>query len=168
MGKGTYWVWVRLTDPEGRQSSAYAGGPLVYTGKPPLAARTVTRIASGAPAGASAVLANLTMTEAPGGGYVTADRCGQFSGASPRNSNGNFNPSQNVANLGVIPLDDNGEFCVFNESAVHLVADVQGYFSPTGNLRFNRSERMSSARRPLTIRFACSTPARVSVPPQDR
>ncbi len=137
--KGTYFVWVRLTDPSGHASSAYAGGPLVYAGVPPLAARTITTTPSGAPGGVSAVLANITMTEATGGGYVTADRCSTFGLSSPSKSNGNYNANQNIANLGVLPIASDGSFCIFNESPVHLLADVQGYFSPNGNLRFTRS-----------------------------
>ncbi len=137
-GRGTYWVWVRLTDPgTGRQSSAYANGPLVLGGVPPLPARTITPVASGVPGGVNAVLANLTMTEAPGGGYITADDCGAF-GAAPSKSNGNFNPGQNVANLGVVPVGGDGRFCIFNESPVHLLVDVQGSFSSFGDLRFTR------------------------------
>lgn len=136
--KGTYYAWVRLTDPSGHVSSSYASGPLVYDGVPPLTARSVTPAGSGAPAGTSAVLANLTMTESPGGGYITADRCSSFGSGSPSKSNGNFNPGQNIANLGVVPIASDGAFCIFNESAVHILADVQGYFSPGGNLRFTR------------------------------
>jgi hypothetical protein len=139
VSRGTYWVWVRLTDPgTGRQSSAYGRGPLVVSGVPPLAARTVTRTPSGAPGGVQAVLANLTMTEATGGGYITADTCGAFGGAAPSKSNGNFNAGQNIANLGVVPLGGDGGFCIFNESPVHLLADVQGYFAPDGDLRFTQ------------------------------
>ena len=137
--KGTYFPWVRLTDPAGHASSAYALGPLVYSGTPPLAARIVTPTQSGAPGGVSAVLANITMTEGTGGGYVTADKCSTFGPASPLKSNGNYSANQNIANLGVVPIASNGAFCIFNESPVHLLADVQGYFSPNGNLRFTRS-----------------------------
>lgn len=136
--KGVYYAWVRLTDPAGHVSSAYASGPLVYSGVPPLAARAVTHAASGAPAGVAAVLANLTMTESPGSGYVTADTCAMFGSGSPSKSNGNFNTDQNIANLGVVPIASDGSFCIFNESPVHLLADVQGYFSNGGNLRFTR------------------------------
>lgn len=136
--KGTYYPWVRLTDPAGHVSSAYASGPLVYSGVAPLAARSITSTPSGAPNGVAAVLANLTMTEAPGSGYVTADKCSTFGSASPTKSNGNFNAGQDIANLGVVPLGADGTFCIFNESPVHLLADVQGYFSPNGDLRFTR------------------------------
>lgn len=136
--RGTWYPWIRLTDGEGHVSAAYATGPLTYDGVPPLAARSVTPTPSGAPAGAVAVLANLTMTESPAGGYITADRCSAFGSGSPSKSNGNFNPGQNIANLGVVPIASDGSFCIFNETPVHLLADVQGYFSPGGPLRFTR------------------------------
>lgn len=136
--KGVWFPWIRLTDAEGHVSAAYASGPLTYDGVPPLVARSVTPTGSGAPSGTSAVLANLTMTESPGGGYITADRCSAFGSSSPSKSNGNFNPGQNIANLGVVPIASDGTFCIFNESAVHLLADVQGYFSSGGALRFTR------------------------------
>jgi hypothetical protein len=139
VSRGTYYVWVRLTDPTtGRQSSAYGRGALVVRGVPPLAPRSVTRTPSGVATGVRAVLANLTMTEAPGNGYITADACDSFTGASPTKSNGNFTAGQNIANLGVVPLGSDGSFCVFNESAVHLLADVQGHFATDGNLRFTQ------------------------------
>ena len=112
--------------------SAYTGGPIVYAGVPPLAARSRTPVTSGAPGGVSAVLANITMTESTGGGYVTADdRCDRFD-TTPNKSNGNFNAGQNIANLGVVRLGPDSGFCLFNESPVHLLADVQGYFSSGG------------------------------------
>jgi hypothetical protein len=134
--KGTYWVRVKLTNPSGRSSEAYATGPLQAVGKPPVPARTVTGVDTGA-AGASAVLANLTMTDAPGTGYITAARCdGLSSSTTPSTSNGNFQIQQSRANLSVVPADGNGRFCIWNESAVHLLADVQGRFDASGQLAF--------------------------------
>jgi hypothetical protein len=133
---GSYWVRVKLTNPSGRTSEAYSTAPLVYTGKPPVAARTVTPVNTGA-GGASAVLANLTMTDAPGTGYITGSRCENLSSAgTPSTSNGNFQIQQSRANLSVVPVDGNGRFCIWNESAVHLLADVQGRFDAGGQLSF--------------------------------
>ena len=36
----------------------------------------------------------------------------------------------------VVPLDPDGSFCVYLSHATHLVVDLQGSFSPTGDLRF--------------------------------
>jgi hypothetical protein len=133
---GTYWVRLKLTNPSGRSSEAYSSGPLRFTGKPPVAARTVTPVSSGA-GGASAALVNLTMTDAPGTGYITAARCENLSSAgTPSTSNGNFQIQQSRANLSVVPVDANGSLCIWNESPVHLIADVQGRFDAGGDYSF--------------------------------
>jgi hypothetical protein len=134
---GAYWVWIRLTDANGGQSSAYARGQLFYTGVPPLPANSKTFVNSGA-GGADAVLTNLTMTEAPAAGFITADKCSSLGTGQQTASNGNFNPGQNIANLSVVQLDTNGQFCLFNATPVHLIADVQGAFSGGGALGFTR------------------------------
>ncbi|CAB5003611.1 unannotated protein [freshwater metagenome] len=97
---------------------------------------SVTRVNSGAPGGADAVLVNLTMTDGVSGGFVTADRCSALTNLPPTKSNGNFVPQRNVANLAVVPIDSNGSFCIYSESDVHLLADVQGFFSTGGALGF--------------------------------
>jgi hypothetical protein len=135
VGRASGWNVPGVKLPTCRAASE-AYSPLVYTGKPPVAARTVTPVSSGA-GGASAVLANLTMTDAPGTGYITASRCENLSSAgTPSTSNGNFQIQQSRANLSVVPVDGNGRFCIWNESAVHLIGDVQGRFDASGQLAF--------------------------------
>jgi hypothetical protein len=131
---GFYWVWVRLTDGNGRQSSAYARAPLLVGAPQPLPGGTTTDVDAGV--GGSAALANLTMTQAQRAGYITADRCSAVAGLKNSKSNGNFNPGQDIANLSVIPLDG-GHFCIYNNAPVHEIADVQGVFSGGGNLSFS-------------------------------
>jgi hypothetical protein len=132
---GTYWVWVRLTDPSNRQSWARASGPMISFGPPRVPAGTITGVPSGAASDTSAVLANLTMTDADAQGYITADQCSSLRpGAS---SNGNYAPGANIANLSVVPIDNDGRFCIYNERATQLIADTQGRFSGNGNLGFS-------------------------------
>jgi glucose/arabinose dehydrogenase/PKD repeat protein len=100
------------------------------------AADTIVRIESGAPAGTTAVLANLTMVGADGAGYVTADRCSTLVAGPQRTSSGNHDATAAVANLAVVPVDADGSFCVYVQRTVDLVVDVQGTFSPTGQLGF--------------------------------
>ena len=38
-----------------------------------------------------------------------------------------------MSNLAVVPVDADGSFCIFNQTAVHLVVDLQGGFSPIGH-----------------------------------
>src|SRR4029079_10725085 len=54
---GFYWVWVRLTDGTGKQSSAYARAPLLVTGPQPVPGGTSTDVNSGV--SGSAALVNL-------------------------------------------------------------------------------------------------------------
>jgi hypothetical protein len=88
------------------------------------------------PAGASAVLVNLTLTGSRQSGYATADKCSALTAGPQTKSNSNMNPSAIVANVAVVPLDPDGSFCVYLSQASHLVVDLQGMFSPDGPLRF--------------------------------
>ena len=124
-----------------------ATGPLRFTSVAPdrvadtrlsgtPAAGTIVRVASGAPAGTTAVLANLTMVGADGAGYITADRCSTLVAGSQQTSSGNHDAAAAVANLAVVPVDADGTFCVYVQRAVDLVVDVQGTFSVAGQLGF--------------------------------
>ncbi|HEV8295678.1 MAG TPA: hypothetical protein VGQ20_00225, partial [Acidimicrobiales bacterium] len=108
------------------------GGPMPPGG-------TKTNVLVNAPAGTDAVLVNLTMTQSPGGGYITADRCDAITPGLQTKSNGNFVPGQDIANLSVVPIE-NGRFCIYTESDVHLIVDVQGYFSTSNGLRFTSTD----------------------------
>ena len=100
---------------------------------PGLAAATLTATASGVPAGATAVLANLTMVNGAGPGYVTADRCSAMTAGPQSRSNGNHEATAAVANLAVVPVDADGRFCLVNQTPVDLLADRQGWFAPPSN-----------------------------------
>jgi hypothetical protein len=134
LSTGFYWVWVRLTDGNGRQSSAYARAPLLVGPPQPLPAGSNTDVDAGV--SGSAALVNLTMTQAQRAGYITADRCDTVMSVRNTKSNGNYTPGQDIANLSVVPLAG-GHFCIYNQSPVHEVADVQGVFSGSGNLEFS-------------------------------
>jgi glucose/arabinose dehydrogenase len=100
------------------------------------AAGSIVRVASGAPAGTTAVLANLTMVGAGQSGYVTAGRCSTLAAEPQRTSSGNHGNAGAVANLAVVPVDADGSFCVYVQRSVDLVVDVQGTFSTSGQLGF--------------------------------
>ena len=81
----------------------------------------------GVPAtGVSAVVVNLTVTDAAGSGYITAFPSGVN---RPNASNLNFVAGQTVPNLVVVPVGADGKIVLFNGSgaAVALVVDVVGY-----------------------------------------
>jgi len=95
----------------------------------------IAQVDTGLPASATAALVNLTMVDAPGGGYVTAGRCSTMTAGFQPFSNGNFVANQAIANLSVVPIE-NGKFCIYTENPTQLIVDVQGQFSPSGALRF--------------------------------
>ena len=95
---------------------------------------TIVRVQG--PAGASAALVNLTLTDATAPGYITADKCSALVAGPQTKSNGNATVGRVSANVAVVPLDPDGSFCVFLQQPTHLVVDLQGTFSATGTLRF--------------------------------
>jgi hypothetical protein len=143
---GFYWVWVRLTDGNGRQSSAYSRAPLFVGPPQPLPAGSNTDVDAGV--SGSAGLVNLTMTQAQRAGYITADRCDTVMSVRNSKSNGNYTPGQDIANLSVVPLAG-GHFCIYNQAPVHELADVQGVFSGGGNLEFTEFTPPRFDTRPL-------------------
>ncbi|MEO7398154.1 MAG: hypothetical protein ABIW84_06280 [Ilumatobacteraceae bacterium] len=89
----------------------------------------ITAVAPGVGAGASATLVNLTMVDGAAPGYVTADRCSALVSGPKAQSTGNHGVRAAVSNLAVVALDADGRFCIYNQSSVSLLADVQGYFA---------------------------------------
>lgn len=83
---------------------------------------------NGIPTKVSAVVFNLTATEASSFGFVTAHASGK---ARPNASNVNYSSGKTAANLVSVPVGADGRVTLFNRSAghVHLIADVAGYFA---------------------------------------
>ncbi len=88
-------------------------------------------ITVGAPAGATAALVNIALTEATAAGFVTAESCGPVSNPARQWANGNFSVGTTVSNLAVVPLDAKGRFCLFASAPVQSIVDVQGFFVPS-------------------------------------
>ncbi len=82
------------------------------------------------PADASAVVVNITSTEATSDlAYVTAWPAGQ---QRPTASNVNLQPQYNVSNLAFVKVGAGGAIDLYtNTGATHLVVDVVGYFRPS-------------------------------------
>jgi hypothetical protein len=89
-----------------------------------------------APVGASAVLINLTLTDAKASGYATAGKCSTLVPGPQAQSNANVAVGRVAANLAVVPVDADGSFCVYTSSATRVIVDIQGTFSPSADLRF--------------------------------
>ena len=82
---------------------------------------------SGVRDGATAVVLNVTVTEAEGEGYVTAWPCDQ---ERPVVSNLNFQHGETVANLATVKLSATGTICLSSTGRAHLLADVAGFLTP--------------------------------------
>jgi hypothetical protein len=78
--------------------------------------------------GVTAVVLNLTATNAAGGGYITAYGDGA---ARPVASSLNYAAGSTIANTVIVPVSTGGEIDLYNGSSapVDLIADVEGYFS---------------------------------------
>lgn len=94
----------------------------------------IVAVDSGAPAGTQAVLVNLAMVEAVSPGYITADACSRLQAGPQTKASGNHGIGGAVSNLAVVPVDADGRFCIYTQVPIHLVADVQGAFGPSGPL----------------------------------
>lgn len=98
------------------------------------AAGSLVRIT--APAGATAVLVNLTLTEAGATGFATAQPCSLLQAGPPGQANANVAKGKTAGNLAVVGVDPDGTFCVRVSQPMHVIVDLQGTFSPSGPLRF--------------------------------
>jgi hypothetical protein len=106
-------------------------------------------------ASVSAVVLNVTVTEPVGGGFVTAWPTGE---ARPVASNLNFVPGQTVPNLVVVKLGANGRVSLYNGGgAAHLIADVAGWYGPSGAAAGSRYHPLTPARL-LDTRFGNGAP----------
>jgi hypothetical protein len=82
------------------------------------------------PAGATAVVVNVTATEPAGPGYVTAYPAGT---AIPGTSALNVErPGQTIADLVTSALSPDGRLALTTSVRTHLVVDLAGYFVPSG------------------------------------
>jgi hypothetical protein len=108
------------------RSASIAG----YSGSKPVAGTTVPVAVLGAQgvptSGVSAVVMNVTATEATAAGYVTA----WPDGDRPTTSNLNVEGvGQTIANQVVTPVGSDGSIRLFTQSGAHLIADVTGWYT---------------------------------------
>lgn len=81
---------------------------------------------AGVPANATAVVLNVTVTQAQDPGFVTVFPCGA---PRPLASNLNFVAGSTVPNGVIAKVGDGGKVCLFASAGTHLVADLNGWFS---------------------------------------
>ena len=104
-------------------------------------------IKAAAAAGATSVVLNLTATEAAGPGWVKVWPCGA---AEPTTSALNFVPGQIAANAVAVKLGAGGAVCMSTYAPVHLVADVSGWFTGTGDFAGDHPVGSSTPRTRAT------------------
>jgi Matrixin len=99
---------------------------------------------AGVPANATAVVLNLTITDAQEWGFVTAYPAGQtLPDASAINVE---RPGQTVANLVTVPLGAGGAVNLYSYGGAHLIADVQGYFVAATSSTAGRLQPINPSR----------------------
>jgi streptogramin lyase len=90
---------------------------------------------SGLPADATAVIANVTVTNSTDASYLTVWPAGV---ARPTASNLNFAAGETIPNLAVVPIGAERKISfATNVGATDVVVDVVGWFSPTGGSKFH-------------------------------
>jgi adhesin/invasin len=90
----------------------------------------VTGGSTGVPAGATAVVVNLTAAHGTLPGYLTAYADGT---TRPLASNLNFVANQTVANRATVPVSSSGQIDIYNlQGTVNVDADVSGYYTGAG------------------------------------
>jgi hypothetical protein len=83
------------------------------------------------PAGATAVVLNVTATDTTSAGYLTLYPAGE---AAPVASNLNWAAGGTVANLAIVPVGSGGAVTIRNASGrADVLVDLQGYFAPVGS-----------------------------------
>lgn len=85
---------------------------------------------AGVPSSAGAVMLNVTVTGALGGGFVTAHACGT---ERPNASNLNYAAGRTIAGSVLARVGIDGKVRLFTSNATHLVVDVAGWLDASGS-----------------------------------
>ncbi|MEO6411772.1 MAG: DUF1524 domain-containing protein [Pedococcus sp.] len=100
----------------------------------------------GVPAsGASAVVLNVTLTQASRAGYVQVYPTGQATVGSSSNLNVEY-AGQTIANMVTVPIGDNGTVTLYTSGGGHLLADVFAYYTPAAAVASGRFVSLTPAR----------------------
>ena len=96
------------------------------------------------PAGATAVVLNVTATNPDGASFVSAWPADK---TRPTTSVINVeSPGQTIANLVTVPMDAAGGVAFFTQRGLDLIADVQGYYAPAASSSSGRFKPMTPNR----------------------
>lgn len=117
------------------------------------AGQSFTLALPGVPAGATAVVLNLTIDGPADRGFVTVYPTGV---TRPTASSINVDGAgQTIANLVTVPIGAGGSVDIYSQMQTELVADVQGYYAPVGAAQSGRFTPVTP-RRLLDTREASS------------
>jgi len=95
------------------------------------------------PAGSTAVALNVTVTEPDSAGYLTVWPCDQD---LPLASNLNYATGETIPNLVITKLSAAGTVCIVGQATTHVVADINGFFSPSDSYTATPPERLLDTR----------------------
>ncbi len=124
-------------------------------------ARATTTVRLPVPSGTTAAVLNLTVTEPAVAGYATAYACDT---PLPLASNLNVAAGETRAALVLAPLAADGSVCLTTSMAAHVVADLQGWFGPTGSYRAAPPNRLLDTRTGGAARVAAGGTVAVDLP----
>jgi hypothetical protein len=98
------------------------------------------------PAGATAVVLNVTLTQAAGPGFVQVFPTGRSALGTSSNLNVE-RAGQTIPNLVTVPVGDQGRVSFYLQSGGHVLADVFGYYEPSATATAaGRFEALSPVR----------------------
>jgi hypothetical protein len=98
---------------------------------------------AGVPANASSVVLNLTALDATTPGYATAYACGS---AVPDVSNLNYTPGTAIANSATVPIGAGGKVCIYTDSPINLIVDINGWHPAGSNFTPTTPTRLLDTR----------------------
>jgi hypothetical protein len=113
--------------PDTRSGLGGSRGPIGATGTVVL---SVAGVGGVPPSGASAVVLNVTMTDASGVGFVQVFPTGGAQVGASSNLHVEH-VGQTIPNLVVVPIGGGGQVSIFTQSGGQLLADVFGWFGPS-------------------------------------
>jgi len=90
----------------------------------------VVRVPASVPADASALVLNVTATEAEQPGFLRAQPTGATGLGT---ANGNFVPGTDSGTMSIVPVGADGSVSVYTSASTHLVVDVTGYITGAGS-----------------------------------
>ena len=141
-----------------------------YSGAKPAAnadIRVPVTGSGGVPVGATAVVLNLTATEAASPGFVQAFPTG--SGTAGSSSTLNVERAgQTIANSAIVPIGSDGSITVHTQPSAHLIVDVAGYYVPAigsvgpGRLAPLAPTRIFDTRSGSAVNFSGAKPGAAS------